>query len=44
MPDKNNWQDHYKDFLEDNGKILKSKFTHTVSKKFTNIVLEEYYD
>lgn len=36
--------DHYKDFLEDNGKILKSKFTHTVSKKFTNIVLEEYYD
>lgn len=34
----------YKDFLENNGKILKSKFTHTVSKKFTNIVLERYYD
>jgi len=34
----------YKSFLEANGKIISSQFTHTVTKKYTKIILEKYND
>jgi hypothetical protein len=36
--------DKYKNFLENNGKILSTKFTHTVSKKYTKKILVKFND
>ena len=34
----------YKNFLEENGLILSSEFTHTVTKKYTQIIKNKYCD
>ncbi len=34
----------YKNFLEENGEILSSTFTHTVTKKYTKIIKKKYCD
>ena len=37
-------ENNYKKFLETNGEILSTKFTHTVSKKYTKKILAKFYD